>query len=106
MEAQRFCQYNTAYYDHNLFNIQFVEFSPAAEKSLLQHNKSLIFITSRSRFARRAAFISVIDAVPAEASTQFGKKCRSLSRRAIRRDNYSPTLKSKPRSTPEKSRSR
>src|SRR5260370_40804809 len=33
-----------AYYDHNLFTIQFVEFSPAAEKSLLQHNTSLNFI--------------------------------------------------------------
>jgi hypothetical protein len=27
-----------AYYDHLLFNIHFVEFSPAAEKALLAHN--------------------------------------------------------------------
>ena len=33
-----------AYYDHELFTIQFVEFSPAAEQSLLKHNKSLNFI--------------------------------------------------------------
>ena len=33
-----------AYYDHNLFTIQFVEFSPAAERILIQHNASLNFI--------------------------------------------------------------
>src|SRR5438270_258446 len=33
-----------AYYDGKLFTIQFVEFSPAAERTILQHNKSLNFI--------------------------------------------------------------
>src|SRR5438552_2292696 len=43
---------------------------------------------------------------PPMASTRSGRKCRSPSRRAIRRGNYSPTLKSKTPSTPAKSRSR
>ena len=56
-----------AYYDHELFNIQFVEFSPAAEKTLLQHNKSLNFIyQSDPGLPGGHPFISVIDAVPAD----------------------------------------
>ena len=56
-----------AYYDHNLFNIQFVEFSPAAEKSLLQHNASLNFIyQSDAGLPGGQPFISVIDAVPGD----------------------------------------
>ena len=56
-----------AYYDHNLFTIQFVEFSPAAEKSLLQHNASLNFIyQSDPGLPGGQPFISVIDAVPAD----------------------------------------
>jgi hypothetical protein len=56
-----------AYYDHNLFTIQFVEFSPAAEKSLLQHNKSLNFIyQSDPGLPGGEPFISVIDAVPGD----------------------------------------
>ena len=56
-----------AYYDHNLFTIQFVEFSAAAEKSLLQHNKSLNLIyQSDPGLPGGAPFISVIDAVPGD----------------------------------------
>ena len=56
-----------AYYDHQLFNIQFVEFSPAAEKSLLQHNASLNFIyQSDAGLPGGQPFISVIDAVPGD----------------------------------------
>jgi hypothetical protein len=56
-----------AYYDHNLLTIQFVEFSPAAEKSLLQHNKSLNFIyQSDPGLPGGQPFISVIDAVPGD----------------------------------------
>jgi len=56
-----------AYYDHNLFNIQFVEFPPAAEKALLQHNASLNFIfQSDPGLPGGQPFISVIDAVPAD----------------------------------------
>jgi hypothetical protein len=56
-----------AYYDGNLFNIQFVEFSSAAEKSLLQHNKSLNFIfQSDPGLPGGQPFISVIDAVPGD----------------------------------------
>ena len=56
-----------AYYDHNLFNIQFVEFSPAAEQSLLQHNSSLNFIyQSDPGLPGGQPFISVLDAVPAD----------------------------------------
>jgi hypothetical protein len=56
-----------AYYDHNLFNIQFVEFSAAAEKALLDHNASLNFIfQSDAGLPGGAPFISVIDAVPAD----------------------------------------
>src|SRR5216683_1338725 len=56
-----------AYYDHNLFNIQFVEFSPAAEKSLIQHNASLNFIyQSDPGLPGGQPFISVIDAIPTD----------------------------------------
>src|SRR6266550_4083508 len=56
-----------AYYDHTLFNIQFVEFSAAAEKALLQHNTSLNFIyQSDAGLPGGQPFISVIDAVPAD----------------------------------------
>jgi hypothetical protein len=53
-----------AYYDAKLFNIHFVEFSPAAEQSLLQHNKSLNFIyQSDPGLPGGQPFISVIDAI-------------------------------------------
>ncbi|HTL54448.1 MAG TPA: hypothetical protein VL361_02165 [Candidatus Limnocylindrales bacterium] len=56
-----------AYYDGNLLNIQFVEFSPQAEKTLLQHNKSLNFIyQSDPGLPGGQPFISVIDAVPGD----------------------------------------
>ncbi len=56
-----------AYYDHNLFTIHFVEFSPAAEQSLLQHNASLNFIyQSDPGLPGGQPFISVIDAVPTD----------------------------------------
>jgi len=56
-----------AYYDGNLFNIQFVEFSPVAEQELLQHNASLNFIyQSDPGLPGGQPFISVIDAVPGD----------------------------------------
>ena len=56
-----------AYYDAKLFNIQFVEFSPAAEKALLQHNASLNFIyQSDPGLPGGQPFISVIDAIPGD----------------------------------------
>jgi hypothetical protein len=56
-----------AYYDHVLFTIHFVEFSPAAEKALLQHNKSLNFIyRSDPGLPGGQPFISVIDAIPGD----------------------------------------
>src|SRR5436190_12504570 len=56
-----------AFYDGNLFNIQFVEFSPAAERNLLQHNHSLNFIyQSDAGLPGGQPFISVIDAVPGD----------------------------------------
>jgi hypothetical protein len=56
-----------AYYDHNLLAIQFVEFPPAAEQSLLQHNASLNFIyQSDPGLPSGQPFISVIDAVPGD----------------------------------------
>ena len=56
-----------AYYDHVLFTIQFVEFSPAAEKTLLQHNKSLNFIyQSDAGLPGGEPFVSVIDAIPGD----------------------------------------
>jgi hypothetical protein len=56
-----------AYYDHNLFTIHFVEFSPTAEQALLQHNKSLNFIyQSDPGLPGGQPFISVIDAIPGD----------------------------------------
>jgi hypothetical protein len=56
-----------AYYDGNLLTILFVEFSSAAERSLLQHNQSLNFIyQSDPGLPGGAPFISVIDAVPGD----------------------------------------
>src|SRR5215831_12957263 len=56
-----------AYYDHQLFTIHFVEFSPNAEQSLLKHNKSLNFIyQSDPGLPGGEPFISVIDAVPGD----------------------------------------
>lgn len=56
-----------AYYDHNLLTIQFVEFSPQAEQTLLQHNGSLNFIyQSDPGLPGGAPFISVIDAIPGD----------------------------------------
>ena len=56
-----------AYYDHELFNIQFVEFPPAAEQSLLLHNRSLNFIfQSDAGLPGNQPFISVIDAIPGD----------------------------------------
>jgi hypothetical protein len=56
-----------AYYDGKLFNIHFVEFSPAAEKALLQHNGSLNFIyQSDPGLPGGAPFVSVIDAIPGD----------------------------------------
>src|SRR5437667_2438278 len=56
-----------AYYDHNLFTIQFVEFSPSAERSLIQHNASLNFIyQSDPGLPGGKPFISVIDAIPTD----------------------------------------
>ena len=56
-----------AYYDHNLFHIQFVEFPPTAEQILLQHNGSLNFIyQSDPGLPGGQPFISVIDAIPTD----------------------------------------
>ena len=56
-----------AYYDHQLFNVQFVEFSAKAEASLLQHNGSLNFIyQSDPGLPGGQPFISVIDAIPGD----------------------------------------
>jgi len=56
-----------AYYDAKLFNIQFVEFSPTAEKALLAHNNSLNFIyQSDPGLPGGQPFISVIDAIPGD----------------------------------------
>ena len=56
-----------AYYDGKLFTIQFVEFSPAAEQVLLQHNNSLNFIyQSDPGLPGGQPFISVIDAIPTD----------------------------------------
>jgi hypothetical protein len=56
-----------AYYDAELFNIQFVEFPPAAEKALLEHNQSLNFIyQSDAGLPGGEPFISVIDAIPGD----------------------------------------
>ena len=56
-----------AYYDHDLLTILFVEFSPAAEKALLQHNQSLNFIyQSDPGLPGGQPFLSVIDAIPGD----------------------------------------
>ena len=56
-----------AYYDHNLLTIHFVEFSAAAEKSLIQHNKSLNLIyQSDPGLPGNQPFLSVIDAIPGD----------------------------------------
>mgnify|MGYP003346324677 CR=1 FL=1 len=56
-----------AYYDHELFTIQFVEFSDAAADSLRQHNKSINLIyQSDPGLPGGEPFISVIDAVPGD----------------------------------------
>ena len=56
-----------AYYDHELFNIHFVEFTSAAEQALIQHNKSLNFIfQSDPGLPGGQPFISVIDAIPGD----------------------------------------
>jgi hypothetical protein len=56
-----------AYYDAQLFTIQFVEFPANAEQSLLQHNQSLNFIyQSDPGLPGGQPFISVIDAVPGD----------------------------------------
>ena len=56
-----------AYYDANLLNIQFVEFSATAEKQLLAHNSGLNFIyQSDPGLPGGQPFISVIDAIPGD----------------------------------------
>jgi hypothetical protein len=56
-----------AFYDGESFTIQFVEFSPAAEQSLLKHNQSLNFIyQSDPGLPGGQPFISVIDAIPGD----------------------------------------
>ena len=56
-----------ALYDGELFTIHFVEFSPAAEKALLAHNKSLNLIyQSDPGLPGGEPFISVIDAIPGD----------------------------------------
>lgn len=56
-----------AYYDHQLFTIQFVEFSPTVEKMLIKHNSGLIFIyQSDPGLPGGQPFISVIDAIPTD----------------------------------------
>ncbi len=56
-----------SYYDGQLFTIQFVEFAPTAEQSLLQRNTQLNFIyQSDPGLPGGQPFVSVIDAVPAD----------------------------------------
>ena len=56
-----------SYYDGELFTILFVEFTPTAEKSLLEHNTGLNFIyQSDAGLPGGEPFISVIDAVPGD----------------------------------------
>jgi hypothetical protein len=56
-----------AYYDHALFTIHFVEFSPNAEASLLKHNSQINFIyQSDPGLPGGQPFISVIDAIPGD----------------------------------------
>lgn len=57
-----------AYYDGDLFTVQFVEFSAPAEKALLAHNTALNFIyQSDDGLPGGEPFVSVIDAVPTDA---------------------------------------
>ena len=50
-----------------MFTIHFVEFPPAAEQALLQHNASLNFIyQSDPGLPGNQLFISVIDAIPTD----------------------------------------
>src|SRR6266404_6464687 len=79
-----------AYYDHNLFTIHFVEFSPAAEQALLQHNNSLNFIyQSDPGLPGGQPFISVIDAVPSDGFNPISAAARgTLSRRSTIRRAY------------------
>ena len=56
-----------AYYDHEIFTIHFVEFSGAAEKALIAHNKSINFIfQSDPGLPGGEPFVSVIDAIPGD----------------------------------------
>ena len=55
-----------SYYDAKIFQIHFVEFSKAAETSLLAHNKSLNFIYQSDPGLPGGPFISVIDAIPGD----------------------------------------
>jgi hypothetical protein len=56
-----------AYYDHQLFTIQFVEFSANAERTLLRHNKNINLIyQSDAGLPGGQPFVSVIDAVPGD----------------------------------------
>src|SRR6187455_3473127 len=56
-----------AYYDHELFTIQFVEFSDKAAESLIEHNPSLnVIYQSDAGLPGGEPFISVIDAVPGD----------------------------------------
>src|SRR5262245_55038635 len=56
-----------AYYDHELFTIQFVEFSDTAAENLLEHNKNVNLIyQSDDGLPGGEPFISVIDAVPGD----------------------------------------
>ena len=56
-----------AYYDHQLFTIQFVEFAPNVEKTLIQHNSGLNFIyQSDPGLPGGQPFISVLDAIPTD----------------------------------------
>ncbi len=57
----------TAYYDHNLYTILFVEFSATSEKTLIAKNPGLNFIyQSDPGLPGGAPFVSVIDAIPTD----------------------------------------
>jgi hypothetical protein len=56
-----------AYYDHEIFTINFTELGPMAEKSILSHNPQFNFIfTSEAMLPDGSPFVSVIDAIPAD----------------------------------------
>jgi len=56
-----------AYYDHQLFTIQFVEFKDKTADKLLEHNHNINLIyQSDAGLPGSQPFISVIDAVPAD----------------------------------------